>query len=170
MTMYINTQTGNQVSEQQIRSDYPNTSFSTPFVAPTGYELVFPSPQPTHDPITQSVREITPTPTVKGHYEQRWEVVNLDTEQVAANQAAAYAASIPQVVTALQGLLALDVFKISQYYEVWANSPDRTFAERAFINKAQTWKRDDPILIGAATSLNLTDVQIDDLFKLAVTL
>lgn len=73
-------------------------------------------------------------------------------------------------VTALQGLLAIDHAGLSVEYTVWANSPLRTFAQKAFINKAQTWKRNDPTLIAAATELGLSDGQLDALFTLASNL
>lgn len=75
---YINTTTGEYpVSEASIRTYYPNTSFPVPFQAPEEYSFVFPSPQPEHNRVTQSVREVTPVLTSKGHWEQRWEVVPL---------------------------------------------------------------------------------------------
>lgn len=80
------------------------------------------------------------------------------------------APAVPQSVSALQALLALDHQGMSGAYEEWAGSPQRTFAQRAFIQKAQTWKRDDPTLLAAATDLGLTGQQIDDLFSLADTL
>lgn len=78
----------------------------------------------------------------------------------------------PQVakVTALQGMLAIDSAGLSATFEAWANHPSRTFSERAFINKAQTWQRDDPVLTAAALSFGLSESQIDDLFILAKTL
>ena len=86
---YINTITGEYpVSEAQIRLAYANTSFPVPFQAPDEYVLVFQAPQPTFDVLTQSVREVTPVLTNKGHYEQVWEVIALDVEQIEANQAA----------------------------------------------------------------------------------
>lgn len=74
------------------------------------------------------------------------------------------------VVTALQGMLALDQSGMASLYETWANNPTRTFAQKAFINKAQTWKRDDPTLNAAANDLGLTAAQVDALFQLAATL
>jgi hypothetical protein len=73
--MYINT-TDNTYphSEADIRRAFPNTSFANPFTPPDNYAVVFPAPQPTAS-IIQSVREITPVLTVKGHYEQTWEIV-----------------------------------------------------------------------------------------------
>lgn len=73
-------------------------------------------------------------------------------------------------IDALQGLLAIDASGLADEYEVWANDPARTFAERAFINKAQIWRRDDATLAGAATALGLTDAQVDAMFELAATL
>ena len=71
---------------------------------------------------------------------------------------------VPQEIMPLQGLLALDKFGLSVAYEAWANSADRTFAERVFINRAQTWRRNDPTLLAAAVAFSLTPVQLDELF------
>ena len=73
--MYLNTSTVTKCTESEIRAAFPNTSFPVPFVAPEGYAVLFASPQPAHDPITQAVRETTPVLTDKGHWEQTWEVV-----------------------------------------------------------------------------------------------
>lgn len=83
--MYINTQTNQYpVSEREIRVAHPNTSFPTPFRPPSGFEVVFPSPQPTHNALTETVRETAPVLTSKGHWEQRWEVVPLDQDVIDA--------------------------------------------------------------------------------------
>ena len=71
--------------------------------------------------------------------------------------------------TPLQGLLAIDRAGLSATYEAWAASPERTFAQRAFVDKAQTWRRNDPTLIEAATDIGLSSAQLDDLFALAAT-
>jgi len=73
-------------------------------------------------------------------------------------------------VTALQGMLALDAAGLSDQYEAWATDPARTFAEKAFIQRAQFWQRDDQTLIAAATALGLDDAQIDALFEAAAQL
>lgn len=77
---------------------------------------------------------------------------------------------VPQSITALQGLLALDAAGLSTPYEEWANAPERTFAQRAFIGKAMTWRRDDPTLLAAAVDFGLSAGQVDELFVLAATL
>lgn len=86
MANYINTQTGAYpVTQGEIQQANPNTSFPTPFVAPAPYEVVFDSPQPEYNVITQGVREIQPQQTA-GQYYQAWEVYDLDPEQIAYNE------------------------------------------------------------------------------------
>lgn len=73
-------------------------------------------------------------------------------------------------VTALQGMLALDAAGLSDQYEAWSTDPARTFAEKAFIQRAQFWQRDDQTLVAAAAALGLDDAQIDALFEAAAQL
>lgn len=73
--MYINTETLVEYSEQGIKELFPNTSFSTPFVPPIGFELVFSIPQPVHDPVSERVQQSAAVLTDKGHYEQTWIVL-----------------------------------------------------------------------------------------------
>lgn len=95
---YIDTASGQYpVTEREIKLAYPNVSFSQPFVAPEPYAPVFETPRPDHDALTQMVREIAPVLTAKGHYEQRWEVVALDAETVAANREARKAELTQQI-------------------------------------------------------------------------
>jgi hypothetical protein len=77
---------------------------------------------------------------------------------------------VPQEVDALQGLKAIDAAGLSAAYETWANDPKRKFLEKAFINRAQTWRRDDPVLSAGAAALGLSAEQLDQLFVLAATL
>ena len=87
MATFINTQTmAYPVYQNQIQAEYPNTSFPTPFVAPEPYAPVMESPQPSFNPITQSVVQGTPVQT-DGEWWQTWTVVDLDAEQIAYNQA-----------------------------------------------------------------------------------
>ena len=68
---------------------------------------------PTHNPIVQSVREIAPVLTDKGHYEQQWEVQEIFSTQaekdaaIAADIEAKRKASVPSSVTMRQARLAL---------------------------------------------------------------
>jgi hypothetical protein len=70
----------------------------------------------------------------------------------------------PTEIAALDGLLALEAEGLSGAYETWANDPARTFSEKAFINHAQVWKRNDSTLIAAATAMGLSGAQLDALF------
>ncbi len=94
--MYINTTTFTLHSEADIRRLNPNTSFGYPFVPPAAFKVVFPAPQPAHNAVTRTVREITPSVSPLGAWEQRWEIVELfatQGERDAAIAAAAAAAS-----------------------------------------------------------------------------
>lgn len=73
--MYLNTATQTQHSESDIRALNPNTSFPVPFTPPEVYALIFPSPQPTHNTVTQRVQGVMPVLTAKGTLEQQWQVV-----------------------------------------------------------------------------------------------
>ena len=82
----------------------------------------------------------------------------------------ALSAPSPTEVTPLQGLLALNAAGFAEAYTTWATAPERSFAELAFIDKAQVWRRDDPTLAAAAGALGLSEAQVDALFALAATL
>lgn len=92
------------ISEAQIRSENPNISFSDVFKAPENYAFVFSTPKPTFNQTTQSVIEGKPVLTSKGHYEQSWVIVDLDEDQVLANQVLATKSLIEQFDTALMNL------------------------------------------------------------------
>ena len=79
------------VTEQEIRSAHPNTSFPTVFSAPDGYNPVFPAPIPAFGTITQTAAEAAPA-LIDGEWVQQWEITDLPQEQIAANLAAARAA------------------------------------------------------------------------------
>jgi hypothetical protein len=169
MANYINTQTGQYpMSETAIRAAFPNTSFPTPFVPPDEYKVVFPAPAPTFDPITEACREIAPVLTNKGNYEQQWEVYDLSPEQAQANAEAAYQASVPKVVTIRQAKLALNQTDMLDGINAAIANADR--AVQIEWEYATEVRRDWPTLLALQPALGLTDVQVDDLFKLAATL
>lgn len=73
-----------------IRAAHPDVSFpqsmTDEVLASHGvHPVAFSSPA--YDPLVQSVRELTPN-IVDGKWTQQWEVVDLDAETIAANQAA----------------------------------------------------------------------------------
>lgn len=171
---YINKLTGDYpVSEAQIRLSYPNTSFPVPFVAPEGYALVFPTPQPEFNPVTQRVQETTPMLTAKGHYEQQWEVQELFSTQaekdaaIAADIEAKRKASVPASVTRrqakqallLNGLLA----NVQPAIDAIPDAAQRTMIQIEW-DDSQEFERDRPALIALGSALGLTGVQLDNLF------
>lgn len=173
--MYINTQTNQVVSEQDIKLANPNTSFSIPFNPPTEYKWIFPSPQPTVT-LLQFVREIAPILTIKGHYEQQWQVVDMfqDTEdKTKAEQEAEYLeakrkAAVPQVITIRQAKLALHAAGMLDDIDAVIASADR--AVQLEWEYATEIKRDWPTLVAMQGALGLTDLQVDGLFTSASTL
>ena len=169
------------ISEQDIRSLNQNTSFPSPFTAPDDYALVFPAPQPAHDPLTQSVRELPPVLTNKGHYEQAWEVVPRFSEYtdaegvthtVAEQEAAAIEADrkskVPQVITIRQARLALLAAGLLDSVEAAVAAGDRTV--QIEWEYATELHRAWPTLLGLAGALGLTDLQVDELFIAAAQL
>ena len=74
------------------------------------------------------------------------------------------ATPVPEAVEALQALLAIDAAGLAPAFAAWAESPDRTFAERAFITRTTTWRRDNPVLAAGAEAMGITPEQLDQLF------
>ena len=171
--MYINTQTLQRTSESDIRAAFPNTSFPVPFVAPEGYAWVFSSPPPEFNPVTQRAQETAPVLTVKGHYEQQWEIVELFSTQaekdaaIAADIEAKRKAAVPASVTRRQAKQALLLNGLLANVQPAIDAiPDAT--QRAMIqiewDDSQVFERDRPALIALGSALGLTSVQLDDLF------
>ena len=170
------------ISEQEIKAANPNTSFANPFVAPDEYALVFPAPQPAYNPITQVVREITPVLTVKGNYEQQYEVIPrfveyTDPEGVVhtvAEQIAAAQEAILQdkrkamVVTPWQISKALLAAGLLDDVEAAVAAADRV-VQLGWV-RAQDFKRLDPLVVTIGAALGKTDAELDSIFELAMTL
>lgn len=88
--MYINAQTFKiYTSHSDARADFPLTSLPPMLTDEMLEELgVYSVKQtvPTYNPITHTVLEIAPAMSIEGHYEQQWEIVELEPEQIAINQ------------------------------------------------------------------------------------
>lgn len=145
---YINTQTNQYpVSEQEIRNEYPNTSFCIPFNPPADYVWVFPSPTPDYDPITQMVREIAPE-LIADKYYQKFEVIDLSAEQIATNQANQAVQRMNDITVAVQA--RLDTWAKERFYDgilslcTYATSSVPNFAlegQRGVDNRDATWAK-----------------------------
>lgn len=176
--MYINLTTNQQVSEQEIRAAFPNTSFPSLFMPPEGYALVFPAPQPAHNPVIQTVREIVPQQTTLGHYEQRWEVVELFSMQsekdtaIAANTEATRKANIPQSVTMRQARLALlAAGKLSSVIPAIDTLPEPQKSEALIEWEfSGTVERNRPFVLLLGGAIGLSELALDQLFTNAALL
>lgn len=103
--MYININTLQYpISEREIREATPNVSYAVPF-NPDGYAVVFETPKPAYNPITQTVIETTPVLTIKGTWEQVWQVVALGSDVIEANLQEANRQLQKAITDAIQNLL-----------------------------------------------------------------
>lgn len=186
MTNYINIATQQYpVTERDIRQNNPNVSYPSPFNPGEEYAVVFPYPQPDHDPIVQIVREIAPVLTQKNTWEQRWEVIARFQEYtdeegvvhtVAEQESAAIAADkkskVPQSVTMRQARLALHKNGLLVQVDTAIESfqePDRTEAKIEW-EYATSVDRNKALVEILGPALGLSEEELDDLFILAATL
>ncbi len=145
--MYINTQTLQYpVSEQDIRNQYSNTSFPTPFTPTEEYAYVFPAPKPEHSALTHYVVEGAPTLTHKGHWEQTWSVQELTPEAVLIAQANRLEYLKESIIRLVQE--RLDNFAKSRNYDnilsacTYATDPNPKFAQEGQYcvqKRGETW-------------------------------
>lgn len=113
---YINIETkAYPVSEQEIRAQFPNTSFPTPFQAPEGYAPVLESPVPTYDPMTEGYREGAPAQDTLGNWVRVYDVYTLDADQITANTQARKDAVLKDVIDNTQA--RLDDFAKTRNYD-----------------------------------------------------
>ena len=86
MTNYINLATQQLCTESEIRAAHPNTSFATPF-NPDGYAVVHWAGQPDYDKYTQTVAQGAPVEALPNHWEQTWNIIQLEGDQLTDAQA-----------------------------------------------------------------------------------
>lgn len=108
-------------TENSIKAENPNTSFPVPFSPPSGYSLVFFSPQPQYNPVTEVVVEVEPKLSTKGNYEQVFEVkpkYSTEEETQVAIQDNLLAKSLAFQSSVLQQIqLRLDTFAQTRNYD-----------------------------------------------------
>ena len=168
---YINLTAQIQLTESEIRSANPNTSFGNPFTAPEGYALVFPVPQPEHNPVLQKVQETQPELTAKGHWQQSWKVTDLYTK--AADKKAATAAdvekkrqaAVPVSVKMRQARRALLAAGLLETVQTNVQLLDQ--AAQIDWEFAETVERNSQLVMTLSTLLNMTELDVDNLFTAA---
>ena len=142
---------------ESIKAAHPNTSFPVTFDPTTlGYLAIEETAQPE---LCLGRRAVLGTPEEyePGKWRETWTIE---------------AAPVPEEVTALQGMRAINAGGLVAGFLAWKATlnPVDEFETLAFFEKSQTWRRDNPYLIQGATALGLTDEQLDQLFYLAATL
>ena len=105
------------VSTMEFFNRHKQTSFPQTFSMwdEFGYAVVFPAPPPAFDPITQYAREIAPVLTPLGTYQQAYEIIALDADAIAANQARAQEQLIAAITAQTQA--RLDAFAQTRNYD-----------------------------------------------------
>jgi len=173
---YLNTETNSfNISEQEIKLAYPNTSFTDPFVPFDPFVFYFTAPQPEHDQVIQSCREIAPVLTSKGHYEQEWEIVPAFSEYtdgdgvlhtVAEQEAKAIEAErkarVPQSVTPRQFRQALTRLGFRQIVESAVSASDQDTKD--WYEFATEFVRTNEHIVAMASALGITEEQVDAVF------
>lgn len=130
---------------------------------------VFPSSVPEHDPISQSVCEITPVRSSKGQYEQAYALIDLDPEVVAERKAAALLIKrTAMVATPWQISKALLAVGLLDDIEAAVAAADRVV--QLGWARAQEFKRLDPLLVGLGQAIGKTEAELDSIFELAMSL
>ena len=78
---------------------------------------------------------------------------------------------VPESVTALQGMRAVKAAGLVEQFIAWKTGldPVHDFETIAFLDKAESWRYDDPILQDALDAFGIVE-QKDELFLLAATL
>jgi hypothetical protein len=124
-------------------------------------------PKPPHNPLTQTVIR-DGCELVDGAWQYKWRIDALSAEQIAA----AYAATIPQVVTMRQARLALlGAGKLTSVTAAINTlpSPQKEAAQIEW-EYSQTVERNRSFVLLLSAALGLTDAQLDALFVTAAGL
>ena len=146
---------GKLYTENEIRAEYPNTSFPTPFVAPDGYEVVFDTPNPATT-LQVGVQDGTEIDS-KGNRVIKWSVRDKTAEELEAERKA----SMPKQVTPRQFELQLIAAGLIDMVEnMCAN--DRTL--KTWYTKSLDFQRDNPLVVEMAVRLGLSDTDVDNFF------
>ena len=170
--MYIDTVTGDYpLTADDIKSRLPNTLFSHPFIPPVGYAEVEHTPMPEWKPAIEHCVEGAPEFS-QGVWKRTWIIEKLYSDPSAeATALAAHEAKALQdwreqtTCTPFQGRIALsDAGLLANVETAIAAADEKTKVAWEY---ALEWKRNSPMITSLATALNMTDAQVDDLFKAA---
>jgi hypothetical protein len=171
--MYIQLETMKEVTECEIRSLYQNTSFPTPFVAPDGFAVVFPTPSPTVTELQVAVRDGVEVDS-KGNYVEKWLVKDMFSDYTTEDgvlitkleQETKYLADkakalVPISITPRQARLKLLEADLLDNLEAVITTNRAWQIEWEYATEV---KRDSLLIDAIATQAGLTSEQVDTLF------
>ena len=170
---YLQLETMKEVTESEIRSLFPNTSFPTPFTAPEGFAVVFPTPSPTVTELQVAVRDGVEQDS-KGNWVEKWlikdmfsdiveddVVIKTKVEQEDEYLAAKAKATVPASVTPRQARIALLRANMLGAVNTAVSSNTEWAITWEFATEV---RRDDPMIAAVQGLLGKTDLEIDQLF------
>ena len=146
---------GRLYTENEIRAEYPNTSFPTVFVAPSGYEVVFETPNPATS-LQVGVQDGTEIDS-KGNRVVKWSVRDKTVEELDIT----YKATVPKQITPRQLRLQLLSEGLLDDVEMLC------FADKAmsiWFEYSLDFQRNHPMIEAMAIQLGLTQDDMDTFF------
>ena len=155
---------------EQLRADYPLVQFPkeppASLLADYGLYALTADAEPDYDPKTQLMQAGNIEAQGEG-FAQRWEVVELSTEEQAAKLIdLRQDMSVPRLAARIA---LIDEGLWDSIPALIAAIPDATAKARslAYFEDAVTWRRLDSTVVTLATGLGLDDEGLDDLFVAA---
>ena len=170
---YLQLETMREVTESEIRSLFPNTSFPTPFTVPKGFVVVFPTPSPTVTELQVAVRDGVEQDS-KGNWVEKWAirdmfsdivedgvVIKTKAEQEEEYLAAKAKALVPNSITPRQARLKLLEAVLLDNLEAIITTNRAWRIEWEYATEV---KRDSSLIDAVAVQAGLTETQIDQMF------
>lgn len=171
--MYIQLETMKEMTENEIRSLFPNTSFPSPFVAPEGFAVVFPTPKPTVTELQVAVCDGLEL-DIKGNYVEKWAVRDMFSDYTTEDgvlvtrieQETKYLADkakalVPTSITPRQARLKLLETDLLDNLEAVITTNRAWKIEWEYATEVE---RDSPLIDAVASQAGLTVEQIDQMF------
>lgn len=132
-------------------------------LAHLGYTDVTPTESPAHDGATQGVREIAPLST-NGAWTQQWEIYELDPQVIETKRKAA----VPISVSPRQIRQALTHVALRASVEDAVSAGDQDLKD--WWEFSTQFDRVNPKVTEMGAALNVTELQLDELWTLAGSL
>ena len=124
MTQLRKQSNAEEIGISEFYARHKQTSFGPQInYAEFGYDVIFPAPPPTFDPITQYARALPAVLTQLGTYQQAWEIVALDAEMIAANQVRVVEQDNARIKAELAALDLLSIRSLREYVAAQTNAP-----------------------------------------------